>query len=54
MICQIGGIHCFKVPNTHAHEVEVIIEVAKGEAKATGRFNAGGKTEPCLVLYLSS
>lgn len=33
----------FKGTNTHAHEVDVIIEVAKGEAKATGRFNAGGK-----------
>ena len=28
--------------NTHSHEVDVIIEVGKGEAKATGRFNAGG------------
>jgi hypothetical protein len=28
--------------NTHAHEVDVIIEVGKGEAKANGRFNAGG------------
>ncbi len=33
----------FKGTNTHAHEVDVIIEVAKGEAKATGRFNTGGK-----------
>jgi hypothetical protein len=33
----------FKGVNTHAHEVDVIIEVGKGEAKATGRFNAGGK-----------
>jgi hypothetical protein len=32
----------FKGTNTHAHEVDVIIEVTKGEAKATGRFNAGG------------
>lgn len=32
----------FKGTNTHAHEVDVIIEVAKGEVKATGRFNAGG------------
>lgn len=31
----------FKGVNTHAHEVDVIIEVGKGEAKATGRFNAG-------------
>jgi hypothetical protein len=33
----------FKGTNTHAHEVDVIIEVAKGEVKATGRFNAGGR-----------
>lgn len=32
----------FKGVNTHAHEVDVIIEVGKGEVKATGRFNAGG------------
>lgn len=32
----------FKGVNTHAHEVDVIIEVGKGEAKATGRFNTGG------------
>lgn len=33
----------FKGVNTHAHEVDVIIEVGKGEVKATGRFNAGGR-----------
>lgn len=33
----------FKGTNTHAHEVDVIIEVAKGEVKAMGRFNAGGR-----------
>jgi hypothetical protein len=33
----------FKGVNTHAHEVDVIVEVGKGEAKATGRFNAGGQ-----------
>jgi len=33
----------FKGANTHAHEVDVIIEVGNGEAKATGRFNAGGR-----------
>jgi hypothetical protein len=33
----------FKGTNTHAHEVDVIIEVGNGEAKATGRFNAGGR-----------
>jgi hypothetical protein len=35
----------FKGVNTHAHEVDVIVEVGKGEAKATGRFNAGGSME---------
>ena len=35
----------FKGVNTHAHEVDVIIEVGKGEAKATGRFNAGGRLD---------
>ena len=35
----------FKGVNTHAHEVDVIVEVGKGEAKATGRFNAGGKMD---------
>jgi hypothetical protein len=33
----------FKGVNTHAHEVDVIIEVTKGVVNATGRFNAGGK-----------
>lgn len=32
----------FKGANTHAHEVDVIVEVGKGEARAMGRFNAGG------------
>jgi hypothetical protein len=35
----------FKGVNTHAHEVDVIIEVGKGDVKATGRFNAGGRME---------
>jgi predicted ATP-dependent serine protease len=35
----------FKGTNSHAHEVDVIIEVGKGEVKATGRFNAGGVLE---------
>lgn len=33
----------FKGANTHAHEVDVIIEIGDGEARATGRFNAGGR-----------
>lgn len=33
----------FKGVNTHAHEVDVIIEVGNGEVKATGRFKAGGQ-----------
>jgi hypothetical protein len=43
----------FKGVNTHAHEVDVIIEVGNGEAKATGRFNAGGRmnlAEDCSGL----
>ncbi len=31
----------FKGVNTYAHEVDVIIEVGKGEAKAPGRYSAG-------------
>lgn len=33
----------FKGVNSHAHEVDVIIQVDKGQANSTGRFNAGGK-----------
>jgi hypothetical protein len=33
----------FKGTNANAHEVDVIIQVEKGEATATGRFNAGGR-----------
>lgn len=33
----------FKGVNSHAHEVDVIIQVDKGMATSTGRFNAGGK-----------
>lgn len=33
----------FKGVNSHAHEVDVIIQVDKGQATSTGRFNAGGK-----------
>jgi hypothetical protein len=32
----------FRGVNAHAHEVDVIIEVEKGKATSTGRFNAGG------------
>jgi hypothetical protein len=32
----------FKGVNSHAHEVDVIIQVDKGQATSTGRFNAGG------------
>ncbi len=35
----------FKGTNANAHEVDVIIQVADGEANATGRFNAGGYLE---------
>lgn len=33
----------FKGVNSHAHEVDVIMQVDKGQATSTGRFNAGGK-----------
>jgi hypothetical protein len=35
----------FKGVNEHAHEVDVIVQVDKGEATSTGRFNAGGSME---------
>ena len=35
----------FKGVNEHAHEVDVIIQVDKGKATSTGRFNAGGSME---------
>jgi len=35
----------FKGVNSHAHEVDVIIQVDKGQATSTGRFNAGGALE---------
>lgn len=35
----------FKGVNSHAHEVDVIIQVDKGVASSTGRFSAGGRLE---------
>jgi deoxyadenosine/deoxycytidine kinase len=35
----------FKGMNEHAHEVDVIVQVDKGKATSTGRFNAGGSME---------
>jgi hypothetical protein len=35
----------FKGSNTHAHEVDVIIQVEKGVAKGNGRFGVGGEVE---------
>ncbi len=35
----------FRGVNAHAHEVDVIIEVEKGKATSTGRFNTGGVME---------
>ncbi len=32
----------FKGVNEHAHEVDVIVQVDKGKATSTGRFNACG------------
>jgi hypothetical protein len=31
--------------NEHAHEVDVIVQLCKGKATSTGRFNAGGSME---------
>ena len=35
----------FKGVNEHAHEVDVIVQVDKGKATSTGRFNAGGSMD---------
>jgi hypothetical protein len=35
----------FKGVNEHAHEVDVIVQVDKGKATSTGRFNAGAEME---------
>ena len=35
----------FKGVNEHAHEVDVIVQVDKGKATSTGRFNAGGSLD---------
>ncbi len=35
----------FKGVNSHAHEVDVIIQVDKGVASSTGRFSTGGRLE---------
>lgn len=35
----------FKGVNEHAHEVDVIVQVEKGKATSTGRFNAGGSMD---------
>ena len=35
----------FKGVNEHVHEVDVIVQVEKGKATSTGRFNAGGSME---------
>lgn len=35
----------FKEVNSHAHEVDVIIQVEKGVASSIGRFSAGGRLE---------
>ncbi len=35
----------FKGSNTHAHEVDVIIQVENGRAKGNGRFGVGGEVE---------
>ena len=35
----------FKGSNTHAHEVDVIIQVENGKARGNGRFGVGGEVE---------
>jgi hypothetical protein len=35
----------FKGSNTHAQEVDVIIQVENGRAKGNGRFGVGGEVE---------
>jgi hypothetical protein len=35
----------FKGSNTHAHEVDVIIQVVNGRARGNGRFGVGGEVE---------
>jgi hypothetical protein len=35
----------FKGSNTHAHEVDVIIQVENGRARGNGRFGVGGEVE---------
>jgi ribosomal protein S18 len=35
----------FKGVNEHAHEVDIIVQVDKGKATSTGRFNAGGSMD---------
>ena len=35
----------FKGVNEYAHEADVFVQVDKGEATSTGRFNAGGSME---------
>jgi predicted ATP-dependent serine protease len=35
----------FKGVNEHAHEVDVIVQVDKGKATSTGRFNGGARCQ---------
>jgi hypothetical protein len=35
----------FRGENAHAHEVDVIVQVAEGEISANGRFVSGGKVK---------
>jgi hypothetical protein len=39
-ICHTTKEGNFKGVNSHVHEVDVIVQVGKGKATSTGRFNA--------------
>ena len=44
-ICHTNEGGNFRGENAHAHEVDVIVQVADGEITANGRFASGGKVK---------
>jgi hypothetical protein len=40
-----NNLHRFRGENAHAHEVDVIVQVAEGEISANGRFASGGRVK---------
>jgi hypothetical protein len=38
-------LYRFRGENAHAHEVDVIVQVAESEISANGRFASGGKVK---------